>query len=151
MSDYSKMYKDPRWQRKRLEIMERDGFCCASCGSGENDGVTLNVHHKVYEKGKMAWEYDDARLVTLCKNCHENFHAAVESIKHNSFYFETIPTEILHAFAGLLLACPARHIGLAVEIIEMISFVCTSNNQEYQSKCIRDTACNLMLIAEPPE
>ena len=28
MSDYVEKLKDPRWQRKRLEIMQRDGFRC---------------------------------------------------------------------------------------------------------------------------
>ena len=26
MSDYAHKLKDPRWQKKRLEIMDRDGF-----------------------------------------------------------------------------------------------------------------------------
>lgn len=59
--------RDPRWQRKRLEIMERDGFACRCCGQ---DTETLNVHHGYYEKGLEPWEYENDTLWTLCEHCH---------------------------------------------------------------------------------
>lgn len=68
MKTYSEKLKDPRWQRKRLEIMERDQFKCRHCRSTEK---TLNVHHKVYRKGKMPWDYEDDVFVTLCEDCHK--------------------------------------------------------------------------------
>lgn len=61
-------YKDPRWQKKRLKIMERDEFTCQSCYDTES---TLNVHHKYYIFGKFPWEYPDELLITLCEGCHE--------------------------------------------------------------------------------
>lgn len=61
-------YKDPRWQKKRLQIMERDEFTCQSCYNTEN---TLNVHHKYYIPDKKPWEYNDSLLITLCEGCHE--------------------------------------------------------------------------------
>ncbi len=39
---YSEKLKDPRWQKKRLEIFQRDEFHCQQCGDGEN---TLCVHY----------------------------------------------------------------------------------------------------------
>lgn len=65
---YYEQLKDPRWQRKRLEVMERDGFECVVCGSGEK---TLNVHHGYYEKGLAPWEYDSQTLWTICEDCHK--------------------------------------------------------------------------------
>lgn len=67
MSKYSELLKDPRWQRKRLEILQRDNWTCRQCGSTED---TLHVHHHYYEKGKKPWEYDDRILITLCEGCH---------------------------------------------------------------------------------
>ena len=67
-------YKDPRWQKKRLEIMERDEFKCRSCGSTDK---TLNVHHAYYDKGKMPWEYDEEVLITWCEGCHKENHARI--------------------------------------------------------------------------
>jgi 5-methylcytosine-specific restriction endonuclease McrA len=63
---YSQQLKTGNWQERRLRIFERDAFCCTQCGS-KND---LQVHHKDYFPGKMAWEYPDQDLVTLCGKCH---------------------------------------------------------------------------------
>ena len=67
MGEYSDKLKDPRWQRKRLEILERDDFTCQSCMDSES---TLVVHHRYYENVEP-WEYPNEALVTLCANCHE--------------------------------------------------------------------------------
>ncbi|HOZ15658.1 MAG TPA: HNH endonuclease [Tenuifilaceae bacterium] len=34
----------------------------------------LNVHHLVYRDNKLAWEYPDDDLITLCWKCHEKLH-----------------------------------------------------------------------------
>lgn len=62
-------YKDPRWQKKRLEILQRDEWTCRKCFSKEK---TLHVHHSFYEPGSEPWEYEDASLITLCEQCHES-------------------------------------------------------------------------------
>lgn len=64
---YREMLKHPNWQRKRLEILERDDFTCVLCGTNE---VTLHVHHWRYVWGNKPWEYDNADLATLCEDCH---------------------------------------------------------------------------------
>ncbi len=72
MSKWSSAFRDSRWQRKRLEIMERDGWFCQSCG--KKDGVALNVHHAYYESGKAPWEYPSECLITYCEDCHTKRH-----------------------------------------------------------------------------
>ena len=64
---YSEKLKDPRWQRKRTEILNRDGFKCRDCGA---DDKTLHVHHCFYERGEP-WKTRDGLLLTLCKDCHK--------------------------------------------------------------------------------
>lgn len=64
---YSEKLKDPRWQKKRLEILERDEWQCKIC---HTEKKTLHVHHKKYEYGKDPWEIDSDYLVTLCEDCH---------------------------------------------------------------------------------
>ncbi len=65
---YIEKLKDPRWQRRRLDILNRDDFTCQKCFDKE---TTLHVHHRWYKSGKEPWEYPDDILVTLCEKCHE--------------------------------------------------------------------------------
>jgi hypothetical protein len=70
--NYSEILKDPRWQKKRLEILESDEWRCRECLSKEK---TLHIHHLYYIKDAMPWEYPDAALITLCHQCHESCHS----------------------------------------------------------------------------
>lgn len=65
---YSEKLKDPRWQKKRLEILERDSWTCKGCGAKER---TLHVHHIFYFPGKDPWEIENGFLITLCEDCHK--------------------------------------------------------------------------------
>ena len=38
------------------------------------DTKGLHVHHQYYQHGKLAWEYPDEALITLCWHCHERLH-----------------------------------------------------------------------------
>jgi|APGre2960657373_1045057.scaffolds.fasta_scaffold39319_3 hypothetical protein len=58
-------YNDPRWQKKRLLCMDRDGWKCVRCGDAES---TLHVHHKRY-CGNI-WDSPLEDLQTLCAQCH---------------------------------------------------------------------------------
>lgn len=64
---YSDLLRDPRWQKKRLEVLDKAGFKCEECGC---DSDELHVHHCWYEKGKMPWEYSDCCFKCLCRECH---------------------------------------------------------------------------------
>jgi len=74
---YFELLRDPRWQKKRLKIMERDGFMCISC---QSDTETLNVHHAVqYRKNIKPWEYEDDELITLCEKCHKEISEIIDN------------------------------------------------------------------------
>ena len=77
---YSEKLKDPRWQKKRLEIFQRDNFKCQCCRSVEK---TLAVHHRWYLNGADPWDYEDEALMTLCEECHEQVKDNVEDCKSN--------------------------------------------------------------------
>jgi 5-methylcytosine-specific restriction endonuclease McrA len=94
MKTYAEKLKDPRWQRKRLEVMERDGFACTICSTGEE---TLNVHHCYYGKGLNPWEYDDCHLITLCQGCHKDVETMREEILKEMTW--EIPIVSIHAIA----------------------------------------------------
>lgn len=65
--NYKQKLLDPRWQRKRLEILNRDDFRCRFCCDNEN---TLHVHHLSYHGNP--WDTPNDQLITLCEDCHED-------------------------------------------------------------------------------
>lgn len=65
---YGEKLKDPRWQKLRLQVFERDGWACQRCTDTEN---TLNVHHLYYEDKREPWDYSLEAFRTLCQECHE--------------------------------------------------------------------------------
>lgn len=67
MSDYKRKLADPRWQKKRLKILERDNWTCQKCGDTKTE---LQIHHEKYTG--QPWDAPDEDLVTLCANCHES-------------------------------------------------------------------------------
>jgi hypothetical protein len=68
---YSQKLLDPRWQKKRLEVLDAAEFQCEICGDSKS---TLHVHHKQYIKGHEVWEYEREQLACLCETCHQNQH-----------------------------------------------------------------------------
>lgn len=66
-TEYSELLKHPKWQKKRLEILEKDKFKCQLC---KDEETTLHVHHKKYKPNLKPWEYDSEDLITLCEDCH---------------------------------------------------------------------------------
>lgn len=67
MANYNEQLADPRWQRRRLEIFNRDNWTCQSC---RDKTTQLEIHHVEYWPGKQSWEYPDDMLITVCRNCH---------------------------------------------------------------------------------
>lgn len=80
MTYYEKL-QNPLWQKKRLEILERDNWKCVKCQSTEN---TLHVHHKTYDFDKEPWDYQDKNFITLCNKCHK------EEELHKVYFNHTI-------------------------------------------------------------
>lgn len=76
---YADKLKDPRWQKLRLEILERDEFTCQLCKDTQTE---LHVHHFTYPKSHNPWDSSKYSLTTYCKHCH----AVVEYNKNNESY-----------------------------------------------------------------
>jgi 5-methylcytosine-specific restriction endonuclease McrA len=73
---YSDKLRDPRWQKKRLEIFNRDNWKCIFCGS---DSKNLQVHHCVYRRTEP-WDYPDYLYRTLCEDCHSERQELTDKI-----------------------------------------------------------------------
>jgi len=75
---YNQQLKHPKWQKKRLEILDDRNYTCQIC---EDTEKTLHVHHGVYEKDKLLWEYHRDTLWCLCDSCHKETHIHIYNIK----------------------------------------------------------------------
>jgi len=102
--DYAEKLKNPRWQKKRLQILERDGWMCQRCLDTE---TTLHVHHRTYVSGREPWDVPDELLVTLCEGCHKEEterrkayeKQLLEALRYH-FFFDDIE-ELAVAFADM--------------------------------------------------
>jgi hypothetical protein len=63
---YSDKLKSPKWQKKRLQILERDNWQCQYCKDTETQ---LQVHHLKYNG--EPWDAKNEDLITTCFDCHE--------------------------------------------------------------------------------
>jgi len=71
---YKEQLRDRRWQIKRNKILERDKYECQNknCKHKPDNTILLHVHHLDYIEDKMAWDYPDDMLITLCEKCHDS-------------------------------------------------------------------------------
>jgi len=68
---YSEKLRDPKWQRRRLEMFTLADWKCQRCANPHEE---LHVHHTRYFKGREPWEYEDQWLRVLCAKCHAAEH-----------------------------------------------------------------------------
>lgn len=64
---YREELGDPRWQKKRLKILNYANWRCQICGAKD---LRLEVHHSYYERGKKPWQYPDGSLIAVCFRHH---------------------------------------------------------------------------------
>lgn len=107
---YAELLRKPQWQRRRLEIMARDGFACRVCGESEE---MLQVHHLAYRAGALPWDYAASELVALCESCHDTHHhfedvLALDLSREYATYIVAGNKEGRHAAFELASACLSR-------------------------------------------
>jgi len=76
---YYEMLKHPKWQKKRLEVLELNRFRCENCGNAEDQ---LNIHHGYYDNSLKLWEYDNDTLYCYCETCHKEAHELLLDLNH---------------------------------------------------------------------
>lgn len=116
--DYAAKRKDPRWQKKRLDILNRDNFACVSCGSTTSP---LHVHHRYYVSKREPWNYPDFCLLSLCEGCHDFLHRDVDDVQYPD-QWEILANEVLRfeELDAITLAfhlCKARVAGVSIQQI----------------------------------
>ena len=107
---YSEKLRSPKWQKKRLQILERDKWACLCCGNTEKN---LQVHHVVYGR-RDPWEYPDELYQTLCDDCHRVRQELTDkSVDDLRIALKDIPTERLMKVAQNLMAAAMNELGAA--------------------------------------
>lgn len=124
--NYSEQLKSPMWQKKRLEILNRDNFTCQDCGDTESQ---LQVHHKSYIFGNKVWEYDNDNLITLCETCHSCLTDLKKIIKlriDNQF----ISADQLHYVEKIISALGEMNLGDISQVAKFTDFIFELNSKE---------------------
>lgn len=74
---YQEKLKDPRWQKRRLEVLNAAFWRCEDCKSSDKE---LQVHHCYYYGKLQPWEYGSELLMCLCSDCHKERQSREEAI-----------------------------------------------------------------------
>lgn len=75
---YSDKLRDPRWQKRRLEVLNNAEWACEDCGNAASE---LQVHHTAYHRSNEPWDYGEEWLMSLCSDCHLNRQKLEDSIR----------------------------------------------------------------------
>jgi hypothetical protein len=119
-TDYAQKLQDPRWQRKRLEVMQAAGWKCVICGDKDEE---LNVHHPAYSAHHEPWEHTN--LQCLCKSCHTIQHIPKTKMMIHAkqmvteHIFVTHEQQFLNGIDGLIMSMAKfgpKHVGLLCAI-----------------------------------
>lgn len=111
---YSQKLKDPRWQKLRLEMMERAKWACQHCGDKES---SLQVHHTHYEFKLEPWEYSPYSLRVLCEDCH------IEAEWYRTWFKKHVPgssIEVQRAIHSLIVGCSVFGDEEAEPVVEQL-------------------------------
>ena len=136
LSPYAKKLRSPKWQKMRLQILERDKFTCRHCGETEKP---LHVHHCFYNKGAQPWDYESGTLVTLCEDCHEAVEARNKQLLQASGESRIIGIQAIRFVSGLTAVPPydmppiswlCEEVGAAIASCEGICSCLQEKNYE---------------------
>ena len=62
------------WRKLRHELVAiKSLYTCQICKK-KNDYWDLQIHHRVYIRGRKPWEYEREDLLVVCFDCHCELH-----------------------------------------------------------------------------
>lgn len=126
--DYKEQLKSPKWQKRRLEIMQRDNFTCQICGATEKQ---LHVHHTSYLPHTDVWDYDDYRLITLCEDCHKEEHDCFNEVDGLQIVLQSVRAE---GFTNIEIKYLLEELITSDLILKLIAYLCKKKGSLYREK-----------------
>lgn len=133
---YSDKLQDPRWQKKRLEIFERDDFTCQHCFTNKN---TLHVHHIAYSSGEP-WDIENHLLTTLCKECHEI--ETVDIKTETSLLIKTLKNRGFESLHFVYLISTFENAVINIDSLDYLGFLKELLSNEEKIKILFEKYCN---------
>ena len=131
--DYAKKLQDPRWQRKRLEVMQKADWKCEICADAKEE---LNVHHPEYDKAYEPWQYDN--LQCLCKTCHTINHLPTEKMRiHANLFFELRESQIEKTTKTLVELYEMRRRDPFQTFEQVLKIICREEEKEVWSSIMK--------------
>lgn len=115
--EYVEKFKDPRWQKLRLKILERDNWSCQICFNTES---TLHIHHRYYLPNREPWDYPDKALAALCETCHDSEKETLKEVSElliinmRSKFFADDLLEIAYGVNTSIFSAPPELIASAI-------------------------------------
>lgn len=74
---YSAYLRSEHWRRLRLSVLKRDKYQCQNCFDSVTE-QTAHVHHISYVGFQRVGYSFAFEVVTLCRECHEDFHGGLD-------------------------------------------------------------------------
>lgn len=74
---FTKLYTSPEYRAVREKVLLRDNCTCKKCGfiaKFKGEKRSLNMHHLFSKTNYQKWVFRLLNLITLCAECHINFH-----------------------------------------------------------------------------
>ena len=109
----------PEYDKFVKRVLRRDGFTCQCCGA---TNCKLNVHHLNGYDWYIEGRIDDTNGISLCENCHKNFHSIYGYGNNTKEQFEE--------WIGYLLDNFKKYDGVIPPLREVY---CFETNQVYQN------------------
>lgn len=112
-SGYQKKLRSPKWQKRRLEILQQANWKCSNpaCpswihqhseyvkGSIGSEPPSLEVHHLYYKWGQEPWDYPDVAFLVLCEDCHDERAAIERKLKRNlAIIMRSLPAPVMEDY-----------------------------------------------------
>ena len=96
---YAEKLRDPRWQRRRLQVLDKADWMCEECGDASSE---MHVHHKIYRKGRLPWGYEIWEYRALCLICHRDETQVRQELAELMIYMDIHELNELRDYAAEL-------------------------------------------------
>lgn len=67
----------PDYRKMKIRVRKRDSSTCACCGyhNPKETNHGLEIHHIYGYKDHLDYRTEDSNCITLCKDCHKQYHS----------------------------------------------------------------------------